>query len=258
MIRRIPEKLQLEIDKYFSLDMHGTNVVCPYYINPKSTRGNLRVMAGKGAPEEIELETRIWAKVKGFDIVNASAEEIREFMLQMKIGVDCSGFVAQILNNYMTKMGYGPLRLYLSFDNNSLIARLRRFLRPLENIGANILTSDLNADHIDDLNEIRPGDLIRAKGNQRNAHHVGIITEVEYDEESQSVRKFTYANSHRFYENQNGMRYGEVVLDNPGKELKDQTWTDTLNGRNYFLEDLLVDYEDNGIRRLKFSSEIGL
>lgn len=277
MIYKIPDSLQQEIDRYFNLHIGGKTVVCPYYINPKMVKGNLRVMSGKGTPEEIELEVKVWAKVRGFDLKNASAEDIREFLLQEKIGIDCSGLVANTLNNYMRGNGFGSLLAYLKFRDMSFVPRIRRFLRPIENIGANTITGESNTLVISDLNDIRPGDLIRAKGRQKNAHHVAMVTEVEYEPspdeelgnvgfkipddrqiEKRKVIRFKYVNSHRYYESENGMRYGEVFINNPDGTLKDQDWHDDLNGRNYFMEDLLVDYEDNGIRRLRFAEQVGL
>lgn len=287
MILKVPFPLQKEIDKYFNLRIGGKSVACPYYLNKKVAVGNLRVMSGKGSAREIEHETKVWAKVKGFDLKKATTDEIREFMIDSKIGIDCSGFVVHILNNYLKQRNKRSLIRYLNFSNNDIISEIRRLLRPVENISANALSSELNTYKIKNLNNMRPGDLIRAKGKQRNAHHVAIVTEVEleipcdvdgnsrtlmeYRKERNEIanlpgcsvhpqakiKRFTYVNSHRYYKAQNGMRYGEVIITNPDKELKDQKWTDTFEGRNYFLEDLKVKYEDNGIRRLKFIDALG-
>ena len=251
MLETIPDALQKHIDRYTSLQIGGKSIVCPYYINTKVVTGNLRVMSGKGSPEEIELETSVWAKVKGFDLDNSDEKAIRKFMMDMKIGIDCSGFMAQIINSYMTQVGHGKLISNLKFNNNNLAMKIRRFLRPIENIGANTLTSSQNTSIVA-LNDIKPGDLIRAKGSQKNSHHVAMIVGVERGD-SGNIRSFAYVNSHRFYEDQNGVRYGKVIITDINKGLKDQVWQDVLNDRNYFIEDLLVDYEDNGIRRLNFA-----
>lgn len=255
MIEKINEQLQKNIDRYFNLNIGGKILSCPYYINSKVVRGNLRVMSGKGTPEEIELETKIWAKVKGFDLDNAGVSEIRKFMLDMKIGIDCSGFVVNVFDKYLSESKGKRLINYLKFPNTDLISKFRRFLRPVENIGANVLTSVLNCKKIENVNDIQPGDLIRAKGKMNNAHHVGMVVEIEFEiENNQKVLKsFVYVNSHRFYGEENGMRYGEVEILDSSKGLKEQNWKDIhTDGRNYFYEDLLVDYEDNGVRRLKF------
>lgn len=254
---KIPDELQREFDKYFHLKLGGKDVVCPYYISDKLIAGNLRVMSGKGSAEEIELETNIWAKVKGVDLNCMSEDEIRKFMIRHKIGIDCSGLIVNVLDSYLQTKKKKHLWKYLNYLNNSFMSKFRRLLRPVENIGANTLTSDLNTKKISNLDEIKPGDLIRAKGPQKNAFHVAMVVEVEVKDGH--VSRFKYANSHRYYNEGNGMRYGEVFINNlSSNELKDQQWTDIDNGRNYFYEDLMVEYEDNGIRRLNFAKEIEL
>src|SRR5688572_2012122 len=103
-LEKVPHQLQNEIGKYFILQLGGKKVPCPYYINTKVVAGNLRVMSGKGTAEEIELETKIWAKVKGFDLETATVEDVRRFMTNMHIGVDCSGFVVNVLDIFMRKI----------------------------------------------------------------------------------------------------------------------------------------------------------
>lgn len=255
---KLNNEIQRLIENYFKLTIGGKEIVCPYFINKKSVRGNLRVMAGKGSPEEIELESKIWAKVRDFDLNNATTEEVRAFLQQEKIGIDCSGFIAQILSTYMKETNQGKLVSKLKFEQNNLFMSLRRKLRPIENIGAKTLTSELNCEKIDNLNDIKPGDLIRAKGKQKNAQHIGMVVEVvhsdkvgtELGHDSDTIVSFKYVNSHRYYGDKNGVRYGEVIITDQSGGLKDQDWKDThSDGINYFLEDLLVEYEDNGIRR---------
>ncbi|MBP9759025.1 hypothetical protein KBD45_04990 [Candidatus Dojkabacteria bacterium] len=249
MIHKIPELLQKEIDKYSHLNIGGKEIVCPYFINSKLSSGSLRVMAGKGEAEEIELEVNIWAKVKGFDLENSSVEDIRKFMLKMHIGIDCSGFIANVLDNYL-KIEYGKhLISYLKFSDNSLMQKLRRFFRPIENISANTLTSVLNCEKVDKLNDIKPGDLIRSKGKQDNAHHLALIVEVESEEGR--VRRLKFVNSISGDFENNGIKYGNVNITNVDGELKDQNWPVEYGDKNYFYEGFLVENEDNGVRRLK-------
>jgi hypothetical protein len=246
------QKIKNIILEYENIKVDGKSVVCPYYINTKIVKGELGVLAGKGLPKEIIHEVKVWAKVKGFDIEKASDVDIREFMIQQKIGIDCSGFVVNVLNDYL-KQEYGKqLMNFLRFPNNSFVDRLRRFLRPIENIGANLLTSDINTHKIENYNDVRPGDLIRAKGTQANAHHVALITDVELDGVG-NVINFEYVHSHRFYGKGNGIRRGKICLLDKNLSLEHQKWDDIgEDGINYFLQDYLIEKEDNGIRRLKF------
>ncbi len=248
--KTIHPKAQEAIHRYFNLPFGRKRVKCPYYMNIKKERAGLRVMVGKGSVAEIVHETKVWAQLKGFNLSRKSEEEIREFMIKKGIGIDCSGFIAHILDHWFKSENRGRVWNNLKFQDNSIYARFRRFLRPIENIGANLLTSDLNCIHIDNFDDIGPGDLIRAKGKQKNAHHVAIITDT-HKSESGKLKKFDYVHAHRFYEEENGVRKGTVIISKPEGSLKDQEWRDTYNGKNYMLEDLKVNYEDNGIRRLK-------
>lgn len=250
----LPQPVKETIRSYFELPLGGKKVKCPYFMNLRKERAGLRVMVGKGSAEEIVHEVKVWAQLKGIDLNGISEQQIREFMIKKGIGIDCSGFAVYVLDTWTKMIGKGHIWKRLKYSKNSPIARFRRLLRPVENISANLLTSELNCEKVTDLNDVRPGDMIRAKGKQENAHHVAIITDVFTDETTGHVKKFIYVHSHRFYGTENGVRIGEIEITEPAKTLKDQKWTDEYQGRNYIMEDLLVDYEDNGIRRLKFLS----
>lgn len=248
----LPEVVQNLIKEYFELPLGGKKVKCPYFMNLKKERAGLRVMVGKGSAEEIVHEVKVWAQLKGIDLNEASEQQIREFMLKKGIGIDCSGFAVYVLDAWTKFLGKGHVWKKLKYFSNSPLMRFRRWLRPVENVGANLLTSELNCEKITDLNLIQPGDLIRAKGKQANAHHVAVITETYRDEATKRLEKIVYVHAHRFYGPENGVRQGEIEITDLSKGLKEQKWNDHYQGRNYILEDLLVDYDDNGIRRLKF------
>lgn len=247
---KLPSPVMKTIKSYFELNFGSKRIRAPYHMNLKKEKGGLRVMIGKGTAEEIIHEAKVWAQLKGIKLGRKSENEIREFLINRGIGIDCSGFIVHALNTWFIYLGKGSIWKNLKYKNNSITSKIRRFFRPIENVGANILTSSLNCTKVTDLNGVKPGDLIRAKGKQKNSHHVALITKVTKAED-EKTKKFEYVHSHRFYENQNGVRKGTVMIINDKKGLKDQKWEDDYKGRNYMLEDLLIDYNDNGIRRLK-------
>ena len=249
----LPDYVQKEIKKYSELELGGKKVPCPYYINISKERGGLRVLVGKGSAEEISHEVQVWARLKGFDLNNATPEEIREFMVERKIGIDCSGFAVHIYNRWLKRSLGKRLVSCLKHPRNSLWARFRRALRSAENIAANTLTSEENNIKITNLNNIRPGDMIRLKGRVKNAHHLVIVSEVNGDVvgEEFKIKNFKYVQSARYYDDQHGLREGKVIITNPNGEIKDQKWTDVYKGKNWTYEELLKNYEDNGVRRLK-------
>lgn len=250
MIEEISQNAKIVIKNYSMLNVYDKYLPVPYFMNTKKQKGGLRVMVGKGTSEEIKRELKVWAQVKGFDIKKADAKQIRDFMMKINLGVDCSGFVVHVINAELKSKNKRAIWNHIDYPNNSIIAKMRRFFRPVENTSANTLTSEKNCLKVTQFNQIKPSDLIRAKGKQKNAHHVAIINKVSRDEDG-NLKWFEYANAHREYEDENGVRIGKVTITDDDKELKEQKWEDNYKGKNYFLEDLLVKYEDNGIRRLK-------
>ncbi len=244
------------IQNYFELEFFGKKVKAPYYMNLKRKK-DLRALVGKGLPGEMILETKVWAQVKKVDLRKLSEREIRNLMIDVGIGIDCSGLVVHTLNEFYGKVLQKRFFKQIKYQNNSIRARLARYFRPVENLSANDLTSDLNTTRIDDLNQVRPGDLIRGVGKQKNAFHVAIVTKVVADlkmqngAEIEAVKEIDYVHSHRYYGDENGVRRGKVLIKDPKKSFLEQDWKEVhSDGRNYFYEDISQFPEDSGFRRL--------
>ena len=248
-ILTFPEAAEQVFYEFSHLPIGQNSVVCPYHMNIRKERVGLRALVGKGDPGEIVKEVKVWAKLKDFDLEKATVEQIRQFMIDRSIGIDCSGFVYYVLGFWLKSAHQNRLKNYLIFPNQGLLGWLRRTLRPIENIGANMLTGLDNCERITNLNKVQPGDLIRAKGKVRNSHHVMIVSKVLLVEKK--VTEIEYVHATRHYADHNGIRTGKILIKNPGKPLQDQDWTEIEKGRNYTLEDFLIDVEDNGVRRLK-------
>ena len=123
------------IAHYQNLDLGGKKVCTPYYINTSRSK-DLRVMVGKGTPEEIEMEARIWEKVKGVDFSLMSNLEIKQFLTGRGIGIDCSGFIVHVLNVYYQEVFKKPLWKCLKIPVKTVFSKLKYFLRPIEHLGA--------------------------------------------------------------------------------------------------------------------------
>jgi hypothetical protein len=154
-----------------------------------------------------------------------------------------------VIGYWLKSMHQKKLKDYLVFPEKGLIGWLRRTLRPIENIGANMLTGLDNCVKVTDLNKVQPGDFIRAKGRVKNAHHVMIVRKVVL--ENGKVIEIEYVHSNSHYGSENGIRTGKILINNPGKALEFQNWTEVMNGRNFTYEDYMVEVKDNGVRRLK-------
>lgn len=249
MERTIPEEVKQLIEHYIGLDLGGKKVRTPYFRNVKRVRAELRSLVGKGTPEEIEEETMIYAKLRGFDLEHSSEKEIREFMQSQGVGADCSGFVSHILDKWLRTIGKGSVHKNLKYPKANLYRSFLRNLRPIENISADLLTNSENTEIVK-LKDVKPGDLLRLKGVQRG-DHVAMIYEVV--RKDGVVKKFVYVHSNDSDDETNGVRFGEVIISDENKELKDQDWTETNSkGERQMLKRLEREYEDNGLRRPKF------
>ncbi len=250
-IYKIIPEIAGELDRFFKLQIGGKSVTAPYYINTKRRR-DLRALVGKGTADEIELEAKVWAQVKGLNLGEATTESIRELMQQVGIGIDCSGLVVHSLRPILGRHG---INLFSSvrYKLNNLRARLGRILRPAENLGADDLTSLANCEVVE-LSKVRPGDFIRGIGKQRNAYHIAIVTEVVAGSNG-DAKIIKYSHSHRKYGSNNGVRQGVMEITNPHGSILEQKWLEVhTDGRNYLYEDLVSEPEDCGFRRLKFLS----
>lgn len=237
------------IDEYMNLSLGGKKVVCPYYMNVIKERAGLSALIGKGDPSDIEKEVKVWAKLKDFDLNKATVEQIRQFMIDHHIGVDCSGFIVNIFNHWFKTIGKKPLITYLKFNRNSIMLRLKRLIRPVENIGANTITSLQNTIPITKFDDVLPGDFIRSKGKVKNSHHISLITKVI--KVDGHVKEVEYVHSTRHFASQNGVRYGKIRITNADKPLSEQNWIEGGRKVNSTLQGFKNMEEDNGIRRLK-------
>ncbi len=245
----INEAAKTLINRYNSLQLGGKSVVCPYFINIHKAR-DLRVMLGKGTPDEIEMEAKMWAKLKGANFEEMSTTQIRQFLMDRGIGIDCSGFVVHVLDAWFkAKQGKSIFRSLKPYGT-SLRRKIAYWLRPAENMGAENITNAENCTEVG-IAKVKPGDLIRSKWKRKNSHHVLLVHEVIKDE-NDNVKVIKYVNSTEQYGDNNGIRFAEIIIKDQSKPLHQQQWNDDdENGVNHTLEGYMFNLEDNGIRRLK-------
>ena len=187
-MKTVPQEVKFLINHYFNLKINGKTVKTPYHINVKHVRAELRSLVGKGSPEEIESELNIFAKLRNFNLQKASKEEIREFMQKEGIGIDCSGLVSHILNAWLKAERKGSLASNITFPKLPLFKKIAIFIRPIENINANLLTNKENTIPVE-LKDVQIGDLIRLKGLKRG-DHIAIVIGVKEKELSYPPSKY--------------------------------------------------------------------
>lgn len=210
MTKELNKNILNYIDRYFSLNISGQKVVCPYFINEYIFFGN-PVNVGKGTPEEIENEA---SQILSAD----NSSDIRKQMIENGLGIDCSGFIYNVfdfatktylqknLSDFLPKLGFFDLR-----------KKVARKVKPQNTISSNEFTSAPFATMLEDAFTVRPGDLIRTK----NGKHVLLVYRVETGD---NLIKIYFVHSTRFYEN-NGMHRGFIEL-NKGQALEQGKWSD--------------------------------
>lgn len=193
-------KAQKIFDDYFNLpfgDIKG--VRCPYFNNARlKQRAQLRVLIGKGTPVEIVEEAKIisiqyhaglFDKAGHCCLHNehtgkeVNAEEIRKFLIDHNLGVECSGFVTQILRaHFQETKQFDLARKFFVVSPRHIFRWLIAVLRPIENISVRRYADDHNTQKIN-WTEAQAGDVLimleTGPNNKRN--HILLIIDKTAD-----------------------------------------------------------------------------
>lgn len=253
-VLEIPEIARKTINNYSQLKLGNSSVQCPYFINTKR-RKDLRALVGKGNPEEIIMEAKIWEKLKGINFNEINEKQIKEFLEAKGLGIDCSGFVVHVLDSWYFNKNNKHIWSELKLVQNDIMSTLRYKLRPVENLGANTLTSDINSFPLQ-ISEVKPGDVIRSKWKKVGTHHIQLVTKVDYDENGIPLL-IEYTHATPYYGETSGVRVGQIRIMDINKPLYDQEWLEKdEHGVNFSYEGFLTQVEDNGLRRIRAMKDL--
>lgn len=211
-------RILFEAYEKFILSLGGKRVPTPYRRNEIGSYQKLGAeFQGKSSPETLIKTTKKLAKEQDFILDRATVEEIREFMRQNKLGIDCSGFSHRMLSFLTESIGLGSL------ETASGLPHVGR-------TNVSRLTSDEFTVPVPEFDKTRPGDLIKFDSNTDIPHCVIIL--------ENAIGKITYAHS---CENTNptGVHTGTIDNGNLPAELAKFSYNTTLG---------------DGIRRLKILS----
>jgi len=243
MVIRFPLKTRQLINHYFNLKIGPHQIVCPYFQNITRKRA-APVYAGKGLPEEIEKEAKKIFRQEF--LAQVDSQQLRLYLIQADLGIDCSGLATNILASFLKEKGLKPIQQAFKYPSVNPFRQLIFQLRPRSNLSAFILTHPLNTTLVKDLNQVRPGDLLKI-----SHHHVALVTEVEIDKQKE-ITSFRYLHSTSDYLDQQGVRQGKIILSQKGKPLEKQKWLERYRGKNWLREDFLkAKPSERGIYHLK-------
>jgi len=150
-------KLKQLAEEYINFSVNGVKVAIPYVL--VKARWRFGKSSGKGRPEEIRAELCRLAERQSIVLEKLSPLEITRLMRENKIGIECSGFVYQVLASWLKKtknMNLGECLLRLPGVVGRVERRLYGFKR-VRRISADTLTNDLNTIRINTVGEIKIG-----------------------------------------------------------------------------------------------------
>lgn len=221
----LPPLAEKAVQNYFSISVAPQKSVrCPYYRNPQSgrERWGLNAFSGKGSPQEIEDEVKIIEKLEGVNFAAMSEEAIHDIMKKRHLGVECSGFVAHVLDAWVKESRRKRIFRVLRFPHVPFWKKIVVILRPFTHIDIATLTSPQNASEFTDFQEICAGDLIRFN---TEIDHALLVTSVKNDDRG-FINEIHYAHSAR-EENGTGVKYGVISITDRNAPLLSQKWQET-------------------------------
>lgn len=212
------------ITDYLNLPFPIQGVRCPYFNNAKlRQRGQLKVLIGKGAPQEILEEAHIIATQYKQDIFSfTDPEQIRKFLIENNLGVDCSGFITNVLKEEFAALGTDLTKRIFITPKTNILRWLISRLRPVEQISVQVYANDKNTEVIYNLSEIKAGDLIvmLKTGPNKNHDHILLVTET-----NGNIIHYAHA---RAWSSEgrygHGVASGTITITEPDKSILYQTW----------------------------------
>ena len=208
----------------FLLSLGGKQVPTPYRMNEVGAFQKLGPeFQGKSSPEVLTETTQKLAKLQKFDLNKASVEQIQDFMINNKLGIDCSGFVYRILN-YLVQEVFGKPLTSFGFEH-------------VGRTNVKKLTSAEFTKTISKVSDIKPGDLIKLNSKKSIPHCLVVI--------EATPGKIVYAHSSEAAYH-NGVHTHSIEITDPKLPLKKQRWLQKYTFINYDSKN------GDGVRRLKF------
>jgi len=216
------------INNYLHLPFSERELNCPYLNNRHTNiRAGLRALVGKGSVEDIMEEAMIISLREKIDLKKLDDEQLKKFLVDNGLGVDCSGFFYHVMDAELRARGSGPIRKHLKFPYiKNPLRRLLAIFRPAEHAGARTLGHPANAVEID-LKNIMPGDfiLMLETGQKHNFNHLLLIHQVDYAENLPRiihyVHSFAWSSEGQYG---HGVRTGKIEIIEAGEGLLEQKW----------------------------------
>ncbi len=226
------------ISQYLSLSFVQGSLPCPYFNNRRiATRGNLRVLIGKGTPSDIITEAHIIAMREHIDLNELAMDQLRNFLIDHNLGIDCSGLTYYILNAELKATKHISLAHNLHYPKSGFLRKLIIQLRPVENISVKVLADEKNSQLVE-IKDIEPGDIIIMikTGLQHKLNHVLLIHQVDFENKKIQTVHYTHAIQWQIDGKYNhSVRQGIIEITDENKPLIKQKWIEqNRSGENNY------------------------
>lgn len=238
------------IENYLHLPFPQKDISCPYFNNRHAkVRGALRAVIGKGTPQDIVDEAQIFALKEKTDLEKLSNQDLKKFLVEHNLGVDCSGLVYHVLDTELQKTQKKSLKQLLYFPHaKNFIRKFLVKLRPAENCSVTTLANEKNTIKID-LKNVEPGDIIiiLQTGIHYDYNHVLLIHKIDY--EKNIPQKIYYTHSLQYPHDgkyNHGVRQEEIEVTNVQKSISQQNW------KNIHIQEYIEVAEQTNLCRLSF------
>ncbi len=206
-----------------------TTISCPYLNNRrKSLRAGLRVCIGKGTPEEIVQEAELMALREKIKLNDLSDDDLKTFLVQHNLGIDCSGFAYHVLDAETRSRKGKSLRHFFRFPyaRNPLRALLA-LLRPVENAGTRTFAHESNSLKIT-VSDAAPGDFVVMldMANVGNPNHILVIQKIDQKGDKTTLHYIHSIEWSTDGEARHGVRPGIIEILDPSTSLLDGQWVE--------------------------------
>ena len=239
------------IDRYLSLPV-GTKPSCPYFNNRRrGGKSGLRVLVGKGTPEDIAEDAEICALKKRISINSLSTDKLKEFLVSEDLGVDCSGFAFHVLTAALAERRGKSLASKIHTNRKGFLGKIIARLRPAENVGVATFSSERNSAPIG-ASEAKAGDFVSIMGTgpEKTYNHILVLTSVERTE---GGTRLSYAHSYAWPSDgryDHGVREGDIIVH--GDNLLGGTWKEKGEiGPTNHTHQTALDAREVTVRRLR-------
>jgi len=235
------------IENYLHLNISGKTMVTPYFNNRrKNIRGALRVLIGKGSPKDLAEEATIFSLREKIDLKNLSAEEIKKYLVDHNLGIDCSGLVYHVLDAELRAKNLGGLKKYIHrpWIKNPIRKLIAQF-RSVENTGVSTFNNNINSSEVN-LKDVKPGYLIimMGAGPKQDYNHVLLINQIT-DNKIQYTHSFQYPTNGLY---NHGVRQETITITDNNKPILEQNWSEPQ------MQEYAKKAKECKIKRLKIQS----